>query len=44
MKKATKKEEEDFKIIVKYNPSIDKPSPPNTISCKWVYVDFSYGK
>ena len=39
MKKVKKKEEEDFKIIVKYNPSIDKPSPPNTISCKWIYID-----
>lgn len=41
MKKVDKKKE-DFKIIVKYSPLLDKPSLPNSESYKWVYVD--YGK
>lgn len=37
--KKIKKKEEDFKITIKYNPLLDKPSPPNTISCKWIIID-----
>jgi hypothetical protein len=42
MKKKIKKE--DFNVTIKYHPLVDVPSPPNTVSFKWIYVDFSNGK